>query len=53
MSTDWTTTADCDHCNEHGPFLPGGAGARDLHAAWHGFVAEVLTAFARVLRANR
>lgn len=39
---DWTTTADCPRCNEHGPFYEPSADllasqerARDLHQAWH------------------
>lgn len=45
---DWTTTEGCDRCNEHGPFLPGGAfsagdaASREAHQAWHGLVATVL-----------
>lgn len=47
MSVDWTTTDDCERCNQHGPFLPGGVlydeeWARDLHQSWHGLVAAYL-----------
>jgi hypothetical protein len=46
---DWVTVKGCAQCNEHGPFLPGGTlynpeHARDLHQAWHRFVAELLKA---------
>ena len=41
---DWTTQDGCQRCDEHGPFLPGGEAARDLHQAGHGLIAAFFAA---------
>jgi hypothetical protein len=54
---DWTTTADCPRCNEHGPFFEASADllssqerARDLHQGWHEIASVLLPPLARVMR---
>lgn len=53
---DWTTTADCPRCNEHGPYpgwdakvIASEERARNLHQAWHEVASVLLTPVTRLL----
>ena len=53
---DWTTTADCPRCNEHGPFFEPSAEllssqerARDLHQALHEVASDLLRPIVRMV----